>query len=122
MRWRRRQRARRRGNGDVWSMQGAVDAHLTMVLPVTDSQGAIDKEQQCPKSPKKLLNNCDVHDIECMDDEGEGGCSNAPIMLDVKAKKSILEGEHSISWKRGQDNVQKVSPYPVKVLLNSKKS
>jgi len=107
MRWRRRQRARRRGDGDVWSLQGAVDARLTMVLLVTDSQGAAAKEQ------------CD---IECMDDEGEGGCGDAPIMLDVKAKKSILEGEHSISRKRGQDNVRKVSPYPVKVLLNSKKS
>jgi len=80
MRWRQRQRARQRGDGDVWSLQGAVDARLTMVLPVTDSQGAIDKEQQCPNG-------------------------DALIMLDMKAKKSILEGEHSISWKRGQDNI-----------------
>ena len=58
-----------------------------------------------------------------MDDEGEGGCGNAlksPIMLDEKTKKSIFEGgEHSISWKRGQENIQKVSPYLGKVLLNS---
>ena len=70
-----------------------------------------------------LLNSCDVCDVERMDDESEGGCSDAPmslIMLDEKAKKSIFEGgERSISPKREQKNVQKVSPYPGKVLLNS---
>jgi len=55
-----------------------------MVLLATDSQGTTAKEQQCPKSTKKLLNNCDMRNIECMDDEGEGGCGDAPIMLDVK--------------------------------------
>jgi len=70
-----------------------------------------------------LLNSCDVCNVEHMDDKGEGGCSNALIsliMLDEKAKKSIFEGgEHSISPKREQKNIQKVSPYPGKVLLNS---
>jgi len=55
--------------------------------------------------------------------EGEGGCGDtlmSLIMLDKKVKKSIFEGgEHSISWKRGQENVQKVSSHPGKVLLNS---
>jgi len=70
-----------------------------------------------------LLNSCNVYDIEWMDNEGEGGCNDAlisPIMLDEKTKKSNFEGgEHSISWKRGQENIQKVSPYLGKVLLNS---
>jgi len=42
-----------------------------------------------------LLNSCDVCDIEWMDNEGEGGCSGAPmspIMLDEKAKKPTFEG------------------------------
>jgi len=58
-----------------------------------------------------------------MDDEGERGCSSAPmslIMLNKKAKKTTFEGqEHSISWEKSRKTYQRYPPYPGKVLLNS---
>jgi hypothetical protein len=53
-----------------------------------------------------------------MDDKGEGGCSDALIMLDKKAKESILEGVLVASHRKGGRKMYKKCPYSILLNLN----